>query len=392
MGNRARAAAGLAAAALVLILPSSALAGSDLSIDQTLDEPDPVVQGSSVQYTYELKNAGPDAASNVTVRDYAAPGTTATALGQVSGPAFNLFYDGTDFTATIASLPSGVTATFKSAFTVNSPDPVSHKVQVTTTTSDPDLANNQDFETTTVLPRGLSLAIADAKDPIQPGENIEYLLSVQNRGASSANNVTLKDTLPPQTKFVSVSGPAGWTLTTPPVGGTGQVIATNASVPAGSAHTFTLVVNAPSVGVMENSGQVSGAVVDADALDNFDTELTTVAEPTFPQLPTAPTALTAPTTAPPPATAICRGTRATIAGTGGADVLLGTPGADVIAALGGKDEVRGRGGNDTICGGGGGDTLLGGAGNDRFVGGAGRDSCVGGAGKDTGGCERKRGF
>ena len=46
MGYRARAAAFLAAAGL-LMLPSSALAGSNLSIDQTLDEPDPVVPGDA---------------------------------------------------------------------------------------------------------------------------------------------------------------------------------------------------------------------------------------------------------------------------------------------------------------------------------------------------------
>ena len=351
-----------------------------------------MVQGSTVQYGYELKNLGPDTASNVTIHDFAPPGTSAVFLTQESGPDFTFSFDGTNLAASIASLASGATATFRSGFKVESSGPISHKVQVTTSGSDPDLANNQDVEVTTVLPQGLSLTINDARDPIQPGENIEYTLSVQNRGGNTATSVALKDTLPPQTNFVSISGPAGWTITTPAAGGTGQVSATNTSVAAGSVHTFTLVVNAPSVGVIENPGQVSGTVPDADPLDNYDTELTTVAEPALPLPPTIPAIPTTSTTTPPAPTASCRGTSATIVGTGGADDLLGTPGADVIAALGGKDEVRGRGGNDVICGGGGGDTLLGGAGDDRFVGGPGKDLCVGGAGKDAGGCDRKWGF
>jgi uncharacterized repeat protein (TIGR01451 family) len=384
MGNRATLAAGLVAA-VALMLPASALATSNLSIDQTLDEPDPVVQGSNVTYTLEVKNTGPDAAANVSVRSYVPAGTAAVAFGQQSGPAFSLAFNGTEFTANAASLASGTTAVFKAVYTANTPDTIWHKAQVTTSGSDPDLANNEDLEATTVLPRGLSLTIADTKDPIQPGENIEYLLSVQNRGGNTASNVTLKDTLPPQTKFVSLSGPAGWTLTTPPVGGTGPIFATNSSVASGTVHTFTLVVNAPSVGLMENPGQVSGTVVDGDALDNYDTELTTVAEPALPQ---GPITSTTPTTPAP----TCRGKRATIVGTGGADDLRGTRGADVIAALAGKDKVRGRGGSDLICGGSGGDTLLGGAGDDRLVGGPNRDTCVGGAGKDRGGCEQRRSF
>jgi len=404
MGNRVRATAGLAATGLVLLLPASALATSNLSVNQTLDEPDPVVQGSNVTYTLEVKNTGPDAAANATVRAYVPAGTAAVSFGQTLGPAFALAFTGTEFTATIAILASGATAVFKAVYTANTPDTISHKVQVTTSGSDPDLADNQDIEATTVLPRGLSLTIADTKDPIQPGENIEYLLSVENRGGSTASNVTLKDTLPPQTKFVSLSGPAGWTLTTPPVGGTGQIFAANASVAAGTVHTFTLVVDAPSVGLMENAGQVSGTVTDADALDNYATELTTVAEPALPlpQLPTTP--------ATPAPTATCKGLAATIVGSDGADALQGTRGADVIAALGGKDVVKALGDDDVVCGGdgaddlrggggkdelrgeGGGDRLGGDGGADKLSGGKGRDTCVGGAGKDVGSCEQKRGF
>jgi Ca2+-binding RTX toxin-like protein len=77
------------------------------------------------------------------------------------------------------------------------------------------------------------------------------------------------------------------------------------------------------------------------------------------------------------ARASCLGTRATIVGTAGADLLRGTRKRDVIVALGGRDRVYGRGADDILCGGPGNDLLDGGPGRNRLNGGAGQDHCVG---------------
>lgn len=55
----------------------------------------------------------------------------------------------------------------------------------------------------------------------------------------------------------------------------------------------------------------------------------------------------------------CEGVRATIAGTGGDDVLYGTPRPDVFKARGGDNVIRGLDGDDLICGGSGTDTSSG---------------------------------
>jgi hypothetical protein len=68
------------------------------------------------------------------------------------------------------------------------------------------------------------------------------------------------------------------------------------------------------------------------------------------------------------------GSRCTIVGTAGPNVLRGTSGRDVIC---------GKGGNDTIYGGAGHDLILGGYGNDRLYGQGGRDHLVGGPGHDV---------
>jgi hypothetical protein len=68
------------------------------------------------------------------------------------------------------------------------------------------------------------------------------------------------------------------------------------------------------------------------------------------------------------------GTRCTIVGSPGGEVLRGTSGLDVIC---------GRGGNDRIYGGAGHDLILGGKGDDRLYGGLGREHLLGGPGKDV---------
>jgi Ca2+-binding RTX toxin-like protein len=76
------------------------------------------------------------------------------------------------------------------------------------------------------------------------------------------------------------------------------------------------------------------------------------------------------------------GTKCTIVGTAGRDVLKGTSRKDVICGLGGNDTIRGLGGNDTILGGPGRDSVSGGAGADRARGNDGGDRMTGGAGND----------
>ena len=71
---------------------------------------------------------------------------------------------------------------------------------------------------------------------------ITYVITVSNRGEVNAQTLALLDTIPTNTTFVSFTqntGPA-FTINTPPVGGTGDVTATIASLAAGATATFTL--------------------------------------------------------------------------------------------------------------------------------------------------------
>lgn len=88
----------------------------------------------------------------------------------------------------------------------------------------------------------------------------------------------------------------------------------------------------------------------------------------------------------------CDGSRATLVGTAGPDILQGTAHHDVIVSLGGDDRVRGRGGDDIICGGRGTDDLDGDRGRDRLFGGRDEDRLLGGTGEDVLGMSRGNDF
>ena len=60
----------------------------------------------------------------------------------------------------------------------------------------------------------LSVIDAASPNPVAAGANITYTQVLTNNGPSAADNPTLVESLPPDTAFVSISAPAGWTCTT----------------------------------------------------------------------------------------------------------------------------------------------------------------------------------
>ena len=113
----------------------------------------------------------------------------------------------------------------------------------------------------------------------------------------------------------------------------------------------------------------------------FDTATTTAPttvcppyDPGGPFPPAPPPASPPPPPPPPPSGPPPLGSRCTIPGTSGPNVINGTAGRDVICGRGGNDRINGRGGHDLI---------LGGTGADRLTGGGGRDAIYGSSGNDT---------
>ena len=86
------------------------------------------------------------------------------------------------------------------------------------------------------------------------GANISYTLTALNSGPTDAQFVTISDTVPLFTTFVSLTPLAGWTCVTPAVGGVGAVTCTKPAMLDGEGAAFTLVVKAANfIGGVTNS-------------------------------------------------------------------------------------------------------------------------------------------
>ncbi len=139
----------------------------------------------------------------------------------------------------------------------------------------------------------VSITKTDSPDPVSAGNNLVYTITVSNAGPDAAANLTLNDTLPAATNFVSISAPGGWTCTTPAVGANGAVSCNVASLSVSSA-VFTLTVSVGSATtsgtVISNTATVSSTTPDPSAANNTATATTTVAAaamtPTWLRVPT----------------------------------------------------------------------------------------------------------
>ena len=97
-----------------------------------------------------------------------------------------------------------------------------------------DLFERNGYAETTIAepPPGANLSVSkvDDPDPVTPGANLVYTITVTNAGPDAATSVNLIDSLPPGTTFVSLSPPGGWSCATPAVGDVGDVACSTASL------------------------------------------------------------------------------------------------------------------------------------------------------------------
>jgi uncharacterized repeat protein (TIGR01451 family) len=269
---------------IVAYFELSGFVTADLSVAK-VESADPVTAGATLAYTITVTNAGPDPAATVQWSDTLPAGATFAALTPSPGWSCTPPPGGSGGTVTcsIGTLPVG-SAVFSLSVTVDPSVPVgtvlSNTATLTSTTPDPDTGDLTATETTTVgTSADLSVTKDDAADPVFPGDDLAYTITVANAGPSNAEAVTLTDPLPAGTTFVSLSSPVGWSCGTPPVGGSGALSCSILSLGVGSG-AFTLTVNvAPGTAngtVLSNTAHVTSATFDPSGAPN-DTETTTVA-------------------------------------------------------------------------------------------------------------------
>ena len=259
-------------------------ASAEVSLTKT-DSPDPVTAGTNLTYTITVSNEGPSNAANVSMTDTLPAGTTFVSLTSPAGwscttPAVGA---GGTVTCSIASLdltsPLFTLVVKVDPSTANG-TVLSNTATASASTSDPNPGDESETAPTTVAASAdLAVTKVDTPDPVNAGSNITYTIAATNNGPSDAANVTLSDTLPANTTFVSLSSPGGWSCTTPAVGGTGVVSCSIATLSAGS-DVFTLVVAVdPSTAngtTISNTATVSSSTTDSNGGNNSATSSTFV--------------------------------------------------------------------------------------------------------------------
>jgi len=222
----------------------------DLAVAKSDSPPDSVIAGSNLTYTIDVSNIGGGAAPNVTLTDILPANTTFVSFTAPAGWTTSTPPVGNAGTVTASnpSLAVTGTATFTLVVRVNpgaaGGSTINNTATVATSGTDASAANNTATASTGVVSQAdVSVTKSDSPDPADAGSNITYTIVVSNAGPSNAQNVSLTDLLPASTTFVSLTPLAGWTISTPAVGGTGTITATNASLASGAPATFVLVVN-----------------------------------------------------------------------------------------------------------------------------------------------------
>jgi uncharacterized repeat protein (TIGR01451 family) len=250
-------------ATVVTAVTSSA----DLSVAKT--GPATAAAGAMITYDVTVTNDGPSDAANATLIDATPPSTTFVSAMQTSGPTFSCTAPGVggtgDIVCSIATLAPGVSATFSLTMQVSPSAPngstITNTADVAATTADPNAPNNTATSTATISASADVEVTKNGPSTVRPDTDVTYNVTVSNDGPADAADVTLTDVLPPNTTFVSATQTSGPTFncTRPPVGTTGTITCTIATLPANATATFDFVVhvNPQASGSIENTATVT---------------------------------------------------------------------------------------------------------------------------------------
>ena len=273
---------------------SGTQSGAQCTPDMTLTKshaPGTLTRGSTATYTIPVENLSPygSTSGTVTVNDTLPLGLTPTSA------------TGTGWTCSIASqtvscVNSMVLAanSFYPSITINAN--VAQTAPSTETNTaivggggEINLSNDSYTDVANVSSSAdLSVTNTAAPDPVAAGSNIAYTQIVTNNGPSAADNASLVEAIPANTTFVSIAAPANWSCTTPPVGGTGNVVCNDLNMAGSTAATFSLItkVTAGTANgtVITDTVTVSSSVTDPNSANNTASASTVVGTTTGAQL------------------------------------------------------------------------------------------------------------
>lgn len=223
----------------------------DLAIAVT-DTPDPIGPDQDLTYTVTTTNTGPDPASAVNFNVYnpgylpfrsVQPPVGWTCVPPAVGGA-------AIFTCSTPTFAAGATHQF--TVVVRADDAilgindgsVSTSFTVGGTGDDTNDSNNAEVESTAYVTPDADLAIAvdDLPDPVLLGQDIEYLVTMDNNGPDAATNATMNVYNNGSLRFQSIDAPLDFNCTLPQVGSAPILSCTTPSMASGATVEFIVTV------------------------------------------------------------------------------------------------------------------------------------------------------
>lgn len=235
--------------------------GETANLSVTLgDAPDPIFAGQLLTYSITVANDGPDTATNIILFDTLPAGVSfQPGAPNVLGLAGN-----NTVLATIANLASGASATVLIQVIPTATGVLSNTVTVSADQFDPDANNNTASVTTTIEPSAdlIVTKSSNAQGPVAVGTLVQFIITVTNRGPSSASTVAVTDTFPDGLTFGSFSGGVVGTRTE-------SVLSWDlGTMSPGATSTFSYIARPNAAGTFTNGARVASSTEDLDPTNN----------------------------------------------------------------------------------------------------------------------------
>ena len=255
------------------VLDTTFTAQADLALSKQLVSGSPVVAGSTAVYQLTVTNHGPSVAHGVTINDVLPSG------GTLDEPASPGCAAGSPVVCTVGTLQPGVSADIRIAVIVPPGTPatavLSNSATVTSTTTDPNLANNTaSVDTPATREADLQIVKVAPDEPVEAGQPIAYTLTVTNRGPSDATNVQVTDLQPADVTYngATVSPTGSCQVLTASVSCAVPVLAAGQVATIDITGTVALNVSGP----ITNTASVTGAETDPDPGNNSSTSISNI--------------------------------------------------------------------------------------------------------------------
>nr|BEK70980.1 hypothetical protein KPHV_82070 [Kitasatospora purpeofusca] len=221
---------------------------------------DPVVPGEVVQWRVTVTNNGPSKARNVVITDRIPDGVSDAVLQSDADASACPITGGTAICPAI-ELEVGQTASYTLTATL-APDATVTPTNTVTVTGGPAPATptHTAVASPTAVPRpqaNLSIAKALLTNPVVPGQQIQWRVTVINHGPSRARNVVVTDTVPAQVNGAAMTSDADGT-NCPITGGTATCPAVEIPADGSVSYTVTGTLDPAATSTPVNVAVVTG--------------------------------------------------------------------------------------------------------------------------------------